>query len=211
MKNVWIIASRELRAFFVSPVPYVVSALFLLFMGYLFALILITSREASMRGAFGNMMFILLLLAPALTMRLLAEEQRMGTIELLLTAPVYDWQVVVGKFLGSLIMFAVIIVGPTLYYPLMLKFVGNPDMLPLITGYVGILLFGGAFLAIGIFTSSVTQNQVVAYFAGFVVLLLLFLAEPVTSIAGMGPLGNALSYLSIQKHYDVFFRGEVLD
>ncbi len=209
MKNVWIIASRELRAFFVSPVPYVVSALFLVFMGYLFSLILITSQDASMRGVFGNMMFILLLLAPALTMRLLAEEHRMGTIELLLTSPVHDWQVVLGKFLSSLIMFAVIIIGPTLYYPLVLKFIGNPDMLPLVTGYVGILLFGGAFLAIGIFTSSLTQNQVIAYFAGFVVLLLLFLADPATSLAGLGPLGSALSYVSIQKHYDGFFRGVV--
>ncbi|MBI3914967.1 MAG: ABC transporter permease subunit [Chloroflexi bacterium] len=209
MRNVWTIASRELRAFVVSPVPYVVSALFLIIMGYLFALILITSQEASMRPAFSNMMFVLLLLAPALTMRLLAEEHRMGTIELLLTSPVRDWQVVVGKFLGSLITFALLILGPTLYYPLLMKFLGNPDTMPIVTGYIGMLLFGSTFLAIGILTSSLTQNQVIAYFAGFVLLLLLFIAEPATSISGQGPLGTVLSYIGIQKHYDAFFSGVI--
>lgn len=210
MKNIWTIASRELRAFIVSPVPYVVSALFLVFMGYLFSLIVISSQEASLRSVFGNMIFVLLLLAPALTMRLLAEEKRLGTIELLLTSPIHDWQVVIGKFLGSVITFAVVMVAPTLYYALILKFIGNPDMIPLFTGYFGVLLFGSMFLAIGLFTSSLTQNQVIAYFAGFVLLLLMFIADPATSITGFGPLGTFVSYVSIQKHYDGFFRG-VLD
>ena len=209
MKNIWTIASRELRAFFVSPVPYVVSALFLIFMGYLFSIILITSQEASLRSTFSNMMFILLLLAPAFTMRLLAEELRLGTIELLLTAPVRDWQVVIGKYLGSLITFALLMVAPTVYYALILKFIGNPDLIPLLSGYFGVLLFGGMFLAVGLFTSSVTQNQVIAYFAGFVILLLLFLADPAQSIAGSGPIGGLLNYISMQKHYDGFFRGVI--
>ncbi len=209
MKNVWTIASRELRAFAVSPMPYVVSALFLVVIGYFFAIILITSQEATLRNTFSNMMFVLLLLAPALTMRLLAEEQRLGTIELLLTAPVRDWQVVLGKWLGSFIAFAGAIILPTLFYPLVLKFIGNPDMLPMATGYVGMLLFGGGFLAVGIFTSALTQNQVIAYFAGFAILLLLFVAEPATSIAGTGPLGATISYIAIQRHYDSFFRGVI--
>ncbi len=207
MRNVWTITSRELKAYFVSPVAYVVSALFLIAMGYLFSLILLNSQDASLRGTFSNMIFVLLLLAPALTMRLLADEQRMGTIELLLTSPIRDWQVVVGKFLGSLILFAVMFLGPTLYYVLILKVFGDPDYGPILTGYVGILLLGASFLAIGIFTSSLTQNQVIAYFAGLVILLLLWIADAAGGIAGFGPIGNALTYLAVTQHYNNFFQG----
>src|SRR5512142_2371084 len=151
MRNVWTITSRELKALFVSPIAYVVSALFLVAMGYLFSLILINSQDASMRGTFSNMVFILLLLAPALTMRLLADEQRMGTIELLLTSPVRYWLLVVGKFLCSLILFVVMFLGPTLFYVLLLKAFGSPDFGPILTGYLGVLLLGASFLAIGLF------------------------------------------------------------
>lgn len=209
MRNVWTITSRELKSYFASPVAYVVSALFLLAMGYLFPLILINSQDASLRGTFSNMIFILLLLAPALTMRLLADEQRMGTIELLLTSPVHDWQVVVGKFLGSLILYVVMFIGPTLYYVLILKVFGEPDFGPIVTGYLGILLLGASFLAIGVFTSSLTQNQVIAYFAGLVILILLWIADAAGGIAGFGPISSALSYLAVTQHYDNFFRGIV--
>lgn len=209
MRNVWTIAYRELKSFFVSPIAYVVSALFLVAMGYLFSLILINTRDASLRNTFSNMVFVLLLLAPALTMKLLADEQRMGTIELLLTSPVHDWQVVVGKYLSSLILYAVMFVGPTLYYVLILKVFGDPDFGPIITGYLGILLLGASFLAIGVFTSSLTQNQVIAYVAGLVILILLWIADAAGGIAGFGPVANALSYLAITQHYDNFFRGIV--
>ena len=103
MKNVWTITARELNSYFVSPIAYVVSAAFLLITGVLFSLIVTSSMQASLSGAFGNITFILILVAPILTMKLLAEEVRMGTLELLLTSPVDDWQVVVGKYLGSLV------------------------------------------------------------------------------------------------------------
>ncbi len=207
MRNLWTITFRELKAFFVSPVAYVVSFLFLMAMGYLFSLILTGSRDASLRGTFSNMVFVLLLLAPALTMRLLAEEQRMGTIELLLTAPVHDWQVVVGKFLGALILFVVMLIGPTLYYALILGVFGTPDWGPIWTGYLGVLILGASFLAIGVFTSALTQNQVIAYFAGMVILLLLWIADAASSIAGTGVVSSILNYLAIPSHYDGFFRG----
>jgi ABC-2 type transport system permease protein len=207
MRNVWTITSRELKSLFVSPVAYVVSALFLVAMGYLFSIILITSRDASLRGTFNNMIFVLLLLAPALTMKLLADEQRMGTIELLLTSPIHDWQVVVGKFLGSLILFVVMFIVPTLFYVLILYVFGPPDWGPIASGYLGIVLLGASFLAIGVFTSSLTQNQVIAYFAGLVLLLLLWIADAGSNISGAGPIADALSYLSISKHYDTFFQG----
>jgi ABC-2 type transport system permease protein len=178
-------------------------------MGYLFSLILLSSQDASLRNTFNNMVFVLLLLAPALTMKLLADEQRMGTIELLLTSPIHDWQVVVGKFLGSLILFVIMFLGPTLFYVLILKVFGQPDLGPIMTGYLGVLLLGASFLAIGVFTSSLTQNQVIAYIMGLVILLLLWIADAAGNIAGFGPIADALSYLAITRHYDDFFRGVV--
>lgn len=209
MSNLWTITWRELKTYFASPVAYVVSALFLLINGYLFAFILINGREASLRGVFSNTTFILLLLAPALTMRLLAEEQRMGTIELLLTAPVRDWQVVVGKFFGSLILFVVMLLGPTLYYVLILSLFGHPDYGPIITGYVGVLLLGASFLAIGVFASALTQNQIVAYFIGIAVLILLWIADAGSSFAGDNFFGTALSYIAVTRHYNDFFGGVI--
>lgn len=209
MGNLWTITWRELKTYFASPVAYVVSALFLLINGYLFAFILINGREASLRGVFSNTTFILLLLAPALTMRLLAEEQRMGTIELLLTAPVRDWQVVVGKFFGSLILFVVMLLGPTLYYVLILSLFGHPDYGPIITGYVGVLLLGASFLAIGVFASALTQNQIVAYFIGIAVLILLWIADAGSSFAGDNFFGTALSYIAVTRHYNDFFGGVI--
>lgn len=210
MRNIWAITLRELKAYFVSPVAYVVSALFLVAMGYLFALILINSREASLRYLFNNMIFVLLIMAPALTMRLLAEEQRMGTIELLLTAPVHDWQVVLGKFLGSLILFVVMLLAPTLYYVLILQVFGPPDYGPILTGYLGFLLLGAAYLAVGVFGSSVTQNQIIAFFVSLVILLLMWLADAAMNVFGTGPLSDALVYIALPRHFGDLFRG-ILD
>jgi ABC-2 type transport system permease protein len=210
LRNVWTITLRELQSYFVSPVAYAVSALFLVLMGALFTLNISFSRDASMRDTFNTMVFILVLIAPGLTMKLLAEEQRMGTIELLLTSPIHDWQVVVGKYLGSLILFIVMLVVPTLYYVVLLVFFGPPDLGPIATSYLGVLLLGGSFLAIGVFTSSLTQNQIVAFFASWVILILLWIGNSISSVGGVNNLTNALSYLSITQHTDDFFSG-VLD
>ncbi len=209
MQNVWTITLRELKSFFVSPIAYVVSGAFLVLSGALFWLILNSSQDASLRSTFTNVTFILVLLAPALTMKLVAEEQRMGTIELLLTAPVHDWQVIVGKYLGSLILFAVMLLAPTLYYVLILNVFGKPDLGPIASSYLGLLLLGGSFLAIGVLTSSLTQNQVVAYIVGVVVLLLMWIADAVGRILGSGAVADAFSYLAITRHYEDFLRGVV--
>jgi ABC-2 type transport system permease protein len=210
MKNIWTICWRELKAYFVSPIAYGAGALFLLINGFLFSLIVTGSQEASLRGVMQNMMFILLLFAPALTMKLIADEQRMGTIELLLTAPVRDWQIILGKYFGSLITYLVILLGPTLYYVALLAIFGKPDYGPIITGYIGILLLGASFLAVGLFSSSLTQNQIIAYFAGLVILLLLWVADAGNSPLGLsGPIGDALAYIAIPRHFDDFFRGVV--
>ncbi|MBM3129163.1 MAG: ABC transporter permease [Chloroflexi bacterium] len=209
MKNIWAITQRELKAYFVSPIAYVVSALFLIAMGYLFALILINTREASLRNLFSNMIFVLLIVAPALTMRLLAEEQRMGTIELLLTAPVHDWQVVLGKFLGSFILFVVMLLAPTLYYVLILQVFGPPDYGPILTGYLGFVLIGAAYLAVGVFGSSVTQNQIIAFFVSLVILLLLWIADAAGGVFGPGAVSDALTYIALPRHFNDLFRGVV--
>lgn len=209
MRNVWTITVRELKALFVSPIAYVVSAMFLIAMGYLFAAILANSREASMRATFNNMIFVLLIMAPALTMKLLAEEQRMGTIELLLTSPVHDWQVVLGKFLGSLILYVVMFLAPTLFYVAMLQVFGPPDYGPILTGYLGLLLLGAAYLAIGVFASSLTQNQVIAFFIALVILLLLWVADASGVVLGTGPVADAMTYIALPRHFDDMFRGVV--
>jgi ABC-2 type transport system permease protein len=209
MRNLWTITWRELRAYFSSPLAYILSAAFLALSGVFFGFDLYFSREASMRGVLATFLFILLLLAPALTMRLLAEEQRMGTLELLLTAPVHDWQVVVGKYLGGLIMFLVMMVLPTLYYVLILAVFGPPDYGPLATGYLGLILMGASFLAIGVFTSSLTQNQVVALFVGMAILIILWVADAFGNIFGAGWLSDVFNQIAITRHYSDFFRGVI--
>src|SRR4051794_29858392 len=137
MGNIWAIAQRELRSYFVSPVAYVVGALFLLITGFLFSIILGQSSEATLRPLFGNFAVIFLFVVPGLTMRLLAEEQRTGTLELLLTAPVRESELVLGKFLGVLLLL-LILLAITAVYPLILMLAGNPDRGPMVAGYVGV-------------------------------------------------------------------------
>lgn len=207
MRIIFAIAKREFQAYFVSPIAYVVIAAFLVVTGYLFSIILILSREATMRYLFGNVMVILIFVAPVLTMRLLAEEQRSGTIELLLTSPVKDWEVVLGKFLASLGLFASMI-SLTLYYPFILERYGNPDPGPIAGGYLGLLLFGGSVLSIGVFTSSLTRNQIVAALMGVGISLFLWLCDALANFASP-PLSSFFSYLSLRTHFPDFAKGVV--
>jgi ABC-2 type transport system permease protein len=207
MLNALTIARKELTTYFVSPVAYVVTAFFLVVAGFFFYFILYFSREASLRGLFSNVAIVLLFVGPGLTMRLLAEEQRMGTIELLLTAPVRDWEVVVGKFIASL-AFYTFMLALTILYPIILMRFGNPDIGPILSGYLGMLLLGATFLAAGVLTSSLTQNQVVAFIVAFAILLILWLADAAGNAIG-GQVGNVLNYLSIAAHFDDFTKGVI--
>ncbi len=207
MRNTLTIAQRELYAYFVSPIAYIVTAAFLVIGGYLFSLILYFSREATMRFIFGNLSFILLLIAPMITMRLLAEEHRSGTIELLLTAPVRDWEVVLGKFMASLTLF-VAMIALTLVYPLVLFVFGSPDGGPILSGYLGLLLAGAGYLSVGLFTSSLSRNQIVSAVLGIVLLLVLWLADAAGSFAG-GGISSILSYLSLSSHTSDLTRGVI--
>ena len=207
MRNVLAVAERELRAYFVSPLAYVVIALFLVLSGVLFAAILEASREASMRGLISNISVLFLFIVPAISMRLLAEEQRSGTIELVLTNPVQEWQVVLGKFLASFGLILVILVL-TLLYPMWLYIYGNPETGPVLTGYLGVVLQAGAFLAVGLFASSLTQNQIIAAVLAFALLLILWLSDAIGNSLG-GTVGRVVSYTSLVAHFNDFPRGVI--
>jgi ABC-2 type transport system permease protein len=207
VRNTLAIAERELRSYFVSPIAYVIIALFLLVSGYLFSVILLNTNEATLRYLVSNLSVIWLFITPALTMRLLAEEARTGTVELLLTNPVRDVEVVIGKYLGALGLLLVMLAF-TLYYPALLLIFGNPDRGPMIAGYVGVVLQAAAFLAVGLMASSFTQNQIVAAVLTFAILLLLWLSEAVASFIGR-PAGDVMRYLSVTSHSQDFARGVI--
>jgi ABC-2 type transport system permease protein len=207
MRNVLAVAERELRAYFLSPLAYIVIFLFLALSGYLFALILNSSREATLRPLISNVSVLFLFIVPAVSMRLLSEEQRSGTIELLLTHPIQEWQVVVGKFLASVGLLLVMLLLTGLY-PFFLLIFGNPDKGPLLTGYLGVLLQGAGFLAVGLWASSLTQNQIIAALLAFAFLLILWLSDNLGQFLG-GTLGSIVSYVSVTNHFQDFPTGVI--
>ncbi len=214
MRNTWAIAWKEIRGYFTSPVAYVVALIFVALTGYFFVRSVdsILSGpnfpEASLRDTLRQIsVFILPWLAPVLTMRLLAEEQKMGTIELLLTSPVRDWEVVLGKFIATMVFFLGAL-ALTLWYVLMLAWRGNPEIGPLLSGYLGIILYGGAAISIGLLASSLTSNQIVAAVVSLGILVLLtFLevgADQVTGVAS-----TVVGQLGMTTHLDDFIRGVI--
>ncbi|MCD6290331.1 MAG: ABC transporter permease [Anaerolineae bacterium] len=211
MRNALIITRRELGAYFASPIAYIVIAAYLVVMGILFSLIVAgqPGSEASLRFVFGNVfsVIILIIVGPLLTMRLLSEEQRSGTLEILLTAPVRDWEVVVGKYLASCIVF-VAMLAPTVVYPLLLERFDNPDHGTFIATYIGVILLGMAILALGLLTSALSQNQIVAAFLGLGLILVLTFVQFLASVTS-GILASTLTYLGLLSHFFDFLRGIV--
>jgi ABC-2 type transport system permease protein len=207
MSNTLAVAERELKSYFVSTVAWVIAAAFMTMCGFLFSVILLNSNEASLRFLISNLSVIFLFIAPFLTMRLLAEENRLGTIELLLTNPVRDIEVVIGKFMGVM-GFILVMLALTLYFPALLFIFGAPDPGPILTGYLGVVLQAAAFAAIGLAISSTTENQIVAAFLAFVANLILWLSESISQFVGK-PLGDVMKYLSITSHFQDFSRGVI--
>lgn len=205
MRGILTIAAREWNAYSSSPVAYVVAALFLAGTGYVFALNLFFTRQANFRGVFDFIQFLVLLLAPLITMRLFAEERRTGTVELLLTLPFRDTEVVLGKFTASL-MLLVLMILPTIWYVVLLLFVARtlPDIGPLATGYLGVVLQGAALLAVGLFTSSLTSNQIVAAVVSLSIGIGLVLIGHVGNFIG-GPLvADVLRYVWFYERFRDF-------
>lgn len=207
MRNTWLIARRELASYFTSPIAYAVTAVFLVIVGYFFGMILYLSREATMRYLFYNVTTFLLLIGPALTMRLVAEERKSGTLELLLTSPVRDGEVIAGKFLAALALWLAML-ALTLVYPLLLRAFGNPDPGPILSGYVGLALAGAAILAVGTLASTVTANQIVAALVAFGLSLMLWLSDAMQNLVS-GPLGEFFNYLSLAVHFEDFPKGVI--
>ena len=203
--NTFVIAKREITAFFASPIAYVVGAAFLFITGLFFVFTVVIGGVATLTDVFQVTSVILLFVAPILTMRLLSEEARSGTLELLLTAPVRDWEVVLGKFLAAFLFFIAMLV-PTLYYLFLLTRYGNPDIPVTFSGYLGVILLGAMLISFGMLTSAMSANQIIAAVLGIAFSLTFWLAGGLANTFH-GPLGNLFEYLSVQEHFFDFILG----
>jgi len=219
MSNVLAIARREISAYFASPIAYVVIGFFALMFGFFYYSLLlyfdrqslqaagqaVNVNEQFLRPVFLNATVIFLFVLPLVTMRTYSEEKRSGTIELLLTAPLTDLQIILGKFLGAMGLYAAMLAITLVHVGLLFVF-GNPEWRPVATTYLGLLLMGGCFVSIGLLISSLTKNQIVAGMITFGVFLMLWVINWIASF--MGPTTQqVLNYLSITDHLDDFTKG----
>jgi ABC-2 type transport system permease protein len=228
MSNMLAIAHKELRSYFASPIGYLVIGSFALVYGFFYVVMeeyfvraslqmgqmgmggpqTANVNEMMIRPLMQNVLILVLFITPMLTMRTFAEEKRSGTIELLLTSPLTDFQIVLGKFIGAMTLYAATL-GVTLLHIALLFTVGTPEWKPIATAYLGIFLFGGCFISLGMFISSMTKNQIIAGTISFVAFLMLWIINWIGSFSG--PTVSALtSYLSVVDHIDDFWKG-VLD
>ena len=224
MRNILAIAGKELRSYFGSPIAYILLGLFALLFGRFFVAYVGWFLEEAgqmfgpgrtpnvnqqvIAGLLQNSSVIILFMMPMITMRTYAEEKRSGTIELLLTSPVTDVQIIVGKFLGAMGVYAAMLAVTGVYVALLFAF-GNPEWRPVLVGYLGLLLMGGCFIAVGMLISSMTKNQIVAGIGTFAVFLLLWVID--WGAEKSGPTMRAvLEHLSITRHFGDFARG-ILD
>lgn len=227
MKNILTLAGKELKLYFISPIAYVLAMVFLMVSNYLFhSQVFFYSRLSSQamqfqgnlpqlnlheilfRPTFLNMAIILLLIMPLLTMRLLAEEKKGRTTELLMTSPLTITEIVLGKFLAAWVIYALLL-GLTLHLPVMLSTFTQVAWKPLIASYLGLLLLGGVFLSMGLFASSLTENQIVAAVISFGILIGFWLIGLTAQTMSDSPAGELFSYLSLLEHLDNFVRGLV--
>ena len=226
MRNALAIAQKELRSYFASPIGYIVVGLFALLYGYFYVTMLsYFVRQSMQMGQFGggqgavnvnqgmirpllqNVTILILFIMPTVTMRAYAEENRSGTIELLLTSPLTDFEIIMGKFLGAMALWATML-GVTVIHILLLFAYGRPEWKPLVTAYLGLLLMGGCFISVGLLISSLTKNQIIAGVTTFTVFLLLWIINWIGSFSG--PTVNAVTqYLSIVDQYDDFAKGVI--
>jgi ABC-2 type transport system permease protein len=227
MSNILAIAHKELKSYFSGPIAYIVIGLWALLYGYFFVAILSFFVQQSMRmGQMGmqgpqamnlnqqlirpllqNVLILILFLMPMVTMRSYSEEKRSGTIELLLTSPLTDFQIILGKFLGAMALYACMLAVTLIHVGLLFVY-GRPEWKPIVTAYVGLLLMGGCFISLGLFISSLTKNQIVAGMVTFAVFLLLWIITWIGSFSG--PTADKITqYLSIVDHYDDFGKGVI--
>jgi ABC-2 type transport system permease protein len=222
MRNILAIAQRELNAYFSSPIAYVLLGFFALLFGWFFYVPLAYFEQQSMNAGMNpgqplnvnqmlvgptlmNTTVIMLFLFPLVTMRTYSEEKRSGTIELLLTSPITDVQIILGKFLGAMLLYMAML-ALTLIHIGILFIYGQPEWKPIATGYLGLLLMGGSFLSLGLFISSLTKNQIVAGISTFAVFLMLWVINWIGTFVGP-TMQTVLTFLSLTDHFDDFSRG----
>jgi ABC-2 type transport system permease protein len=207
MSNVLPIFKKEMRSYFTSPVAYIVMTVFLLITGYFFANSLFLIGQASLRNVFSIIPFVFTFFVPALTMRLLAEERKTGTFELLVTMPVSNVEVVFGKYLASAALLTISILF-TLTYAFTVGALGDVDVGVIFSGYVGLVLLGAGYVAIGIFASSLTENQIVAFILSFVIIFALSMVDKLLMFVPAS-LASIFEYLSAEYHFNNIARGVV--
>ncbi len=211
MKEIWIITKRELQAYFDSLMAYILLVLFLGFSGFftwIYGSDIFFVKQASLLVFFNIAYWTLFFFIPALTMRLLSEENRSGTIELLLTKPVTDWQVIIAKFLSALLLI-IAALALTLPYYFTVSSLGNIDNGAVFSGYLALILISAMYIAIGIFTSSVTNNQIVAYLLALSIGIFFQIIFQMLSSNFTGILGQITDYLSISSHFESMTRGVI--
>ena len=225
MRNTLAIAGKEIRSYFASPIGYILIGLFALLFGWFFYVYLMAFVQQSqqmmqfggggganlnqmmIRGLFQNTAVIILFVMPMITMRTYSEEKRSGTIELLLTSPVTDLQIILGKFFGALALYAAMLAVTMIYIAILFK-IGEPEWRPIVAGYLGLLLMGSCFLSAGLFISSLTKNQIVAGFLTFTTFLMLWILNWLAESSG--PTTQAiLNHLSITQNFEDFARGVI--
>jgi len=211
MKKIWTISKRELQSFFDSLMAYVMIILFLGFSGFftwLFGSDVFFVQQASLQSFFGIAYWTLFFFIPALTMRQFAEENRSGTIELLLTKPISDWQLVLGKFFSTLILIIIALVLTIPYY-ISVANLGPIDHGAVWSGYLGLIFMSAAYISIGIFTSSISNNQIVGYLLALFIGIFFQIIFGILSGSVGGFLGKLLDYLSVSTHFESISRGVI--
>jgi ABC-2 type transport system permease protein len=226
MRNIWVIAQKEINSYFASPVAYLLLTMFAIIFGFFFwnsvgyfnaaslqsqmsgQSMPMSVNEYVIRPLLSNIGVVGLFFIPMISMRLFAEEKRLGTIELLATSPIRDIEVIIGKWLAAMMLYGVLLLFSAINFAFLFRY-GNPDWKPLAIGYLGLLLQAGGLLAIGTFISSLTRNQIIAGAATFAVCLLLWVLEWVSGYE-TATWAKVLAYFSVITHFDSFSKG-VLD
>jgi hypothetical protein len=207
LSNTNTIFRKELRSYFNSAVAYVVIVVFLAIVGWVYTSSMFLINVASLRLMFEWIPLVFLFVVPAITMRLLAEEKKTGTIELLTTKPLHDWEIVAGKFFAAWMLIALALL-PTLIYYITVAFLGDIDNGPVIGGYIGLLLMAGVYIAVGLLASSLTENQIVAFIVGLLLMFALFLMDKVL-IFVPDFMTSVVEYLGIDFHFSNIARGVI--
>jgi ABC-2 type transport system permease protein len=222
MSNILAIAQKELKSYFASPIAYVIIGFFALVFGYFYVVSInvfmqmamqmgvpgqgqVNINNMAIRPLLQNVSVVALFVLPLITMRTYSEEKRSGTIELLLTSPLTDFQIIMGKFLGAVALYSLML-AVTLPHMAVLFIYGNPEWKPIVTGYLGLLLMGASFISMGLWISSLTKNQIVAGMVTFAMFLLLWTINWAMDSAGPS-MQKVLTALSITDHFDDFSKG----